>query len=86
MKIRVEADGSQNGTKIVDAETGQRLHGITSLSFFQEAPNAPKVFVEAISWRASIQGDADVLMSDPRTGKHKKVRRIEFDDGTVFEA
>lgn len=74
------------GIQILDGETGTPIHGVTSVDI-RIRPNEIitaelTIFCEKIETPAT----ARVMAVDPKAGGTKEVRRIEFVDGTVYEA
>lgn len=83
MKVRVDANGSVCGTKI-STDNGQSIMA-KSVSFMHEAGKVPKLAIEMMLLPAKLEGQADFTAIDPLTGLRKKIKRIEYADGTSFE-
>lgn len=86
MKVRVIANGEGRGTKVVDAESGRPFKRVRAVRFEHEAGDAPRVMVELVSVAVEVEGQAYWHVGNPFTGNIKRVRRIEFADGTEWVA
>jgi hypothetical protein len=80
MKIRIESDGRPTHTKITD-ENGNPVHGITRITIQKNMPVTAELVLQ--EFHASMR--ASFSMTDPRDGKRRKIRRIEFEDAEPFE-
>lgn len=83
MKVRVDANGSVHGTK-VSTDSGQPIEA-KSVSFMHQAGKVPKLAIEMMLLPAKLVAEADFTAIDPLTGLRKKIKRIEYADGSAFE-
>lgn len=92
MKRRVVIDAirgvSAPGTiKIVDVDTGRLIPGIKAANVRIEPGAIPQATLElAIVETTKMEVVADFVAIDPSTGELKSISRIEWADGTVFDA
>lgn len=90
MGLKVISDGHAAGARVLDSETGvdvtMRLNA-AELRCVVTPSAPPRLEIELVS-EISFLADRDqieVYMPMPGTGIRKRVRRIEFEDGTVAE-
>lgn len=86
MNVRIESNGpSSGGTKVV-AEGGAELKGLKSVDIHIGVGDITAVDLRLIGYTSvSVSGAlAAFRIIHPVTGKLELVRRIEFEDGTVF--
>jgi len=77
MKIRIESDGMS--TRVTDPE-GNEIAGITKILIEPDSPLRAEIFVDAFT--ADMMGR--LVMIDPRDGRVKTVKRIEFEDAPPY--
>jgi hypothetical protein len=67
MKLRIESSGEVfGGTKVFNAETGEQIKGVTSVTFQHKVNCFPRITIELISLEGvdlKAVGDADSLES-----------------------
>ena len=76
MKVRIEADGSAQGTVVYD-EAGNKLTGVTELSFHHQARGLPEIRVGILLCPVTVAGEAKVYGANG-----KIVSKIIYEDGT----
>ena len=89
MMLRVITDGSPTGVRILDQATGEdltrRLCAVhIAIELRQARP--PAIVLELFGHEVDVAGVATWRTADPATGTVKPVARIEFQDGSSFNA
>jgi hypothetical protein len=83
--VRVRAPGPTGlGTTLTDADTGQEIKGVARLSINVEPDDFIRVEAELLSASLDVMGEAEFRVADPETGEIKRISRIEFEDGSVW--
>ncbi len=85
MRARIESDGVR--TRIYDVETGRELRCATAVSWSHTVEHGAHAELQLAMPHAQVAGDAHFVCADPNDprGLFKRVKRIEFEDGSVFE-
>ena len=87
MGVRVKAAGPTGyGTTLTNAETGDEIKGVSRLAIYIVPDDIIRVDAEIFSAELDVVGRATFHVTDPGTGEAKEVSRIEFADGTAWEA
>jgi hypothetical protein len=87
MGVRVKAAGPTGyGTTLTNAETGDEINGVSRLAIYIVPDDIIRVDAEIFSAELDVAGRATFRVTDPGTGEVKEVSRIEFADGTAWEA
>lgn len=81
--IKITSDGVR--THIVDAESGKEIPGIASAKI-HFTPEGAVARLTMLSVETAFEGKARFNMAHPETGEFQEIRKIEFADGTVFDA
>lgn len=85
--VRITNDtGLPHDTKVVDAETGHPIGGITdvSMSISARGPVLADLYLSFVT--VDMTASARFLIADPNGGDHRPVRSVTFDDdGEVRE-
>lgn len=77
--------GTATGIAITDAETGAPIPGVAEADV-EIRPDAPILARLTLSLvRLKLQAGPEFFVYDPRTGARKRVAKIVFTDGQVFE-
>jgi hypothetical protein len=85
VKIK-SSTGVANGTMVTNAETGDEIKGITSLSIDIRANDLVRATISLAAVEVDVDGAAaEFHVANPKTGDIKAVRRIEFADGEVVD-
>ncbi|MHB1086140.1 MAG: hypothetical protein ACYCZ0_00135 [Minisyncoccota bacterium] len=74
MKIKIIADGSSLGTRVVD-ESGHDIAGVTTVRFSHTAQSSPRLEIDLYAAEVEVGGSAKVLVMG------REVRRIIYADG-----
>ena len=64
---------------------GKELKGVTSATVHYEVNAAVRADLKVFIAHEAISGKLHWYANDPQTVDWKEIRRIEFDDGSVFE-
>lgn len=75
MKLKLISDGTPNGTKIVNSETGEELEDVYSAHFIAKANHSPYLIMKVWMPQVSIDidtNDYEVFM----TNNHKSRKEI----------
>jgi hypothetical protein len=83
--IRVTSDGTSHRTKITNAETGDEIKGISRVKIEITHSDIVRATLDLVAPQIDTRGKAEYRVSSPKTGELKKVRKIEFADGEIFE-
>ncbi|WP_162561212.1 hypothetical protein [Methylobacterium terrae] len=86
MRTRIESDGVR--TRIYDVETGREIRGATAVSWSHTAETeVAQAALQLAMPHMQATCDAHFVCADPNDprGLFKRVKRIEFEDGSVFE-
>ena len=86
--VNIESNGRVIGTSVTTAE-GNPILGIRKATITLDARgvDVPVATLEIVSASLRVRGALPTfLVTDTKTGELKEVKRIEFADGTVFEA
>jgi len=78
MKINIKSDGMS--TRVTD-ENGDAIAGVTKIVIEPDAPLTAQLVLDGFS--ADMAGK--FVMQDPRDGKIRTVKKIEFDDADPFQ-
>ncbi len=66
MKLKIISDGTNSGTKLIDEDTGEMIHGISKLSWEADVTALlTKVSVEFFNIPVEITSKADVELFEP---------------------
>ena len=79
-------DGNAQGTLITDAQTGAEIHGVTGMQITFMVDDVVRAQVDLCSVTIETVAAAEFCVFDPGTGERKPVRRIEFADGSKWDA
>lgn len=85
LKVITPGDGSPLGTKVIDVETGEEVKGVRRVDIKIAVDDAIRMTVELCANAVEAQGVAEYQVADPKTGKLRKVKRIEFADGETID-
>lgn len=80
MKVRIEADGSTMGTRVVTEDGRDISDRVTAVTFRHQSGRPPQVDIDLQFVPLHQIGEVDARMLGPGG---KEVRRIEYADGTV---
>jgi hypothetical protein len=85
--FRVVSDGTELGTVVLDARTGEDITkrlGASSVSMTVSTEHiSPRVDIQiAMSCEMDIHGEPRWFAMDPQTEEMKELRALEFSDGT----
>lgn len=58
MRIKIVSDGTPTGTKVVDAETGEMVHGVTAASIKIGVGDVSRVTIELVKVPVEVIGEA----------------------------
>ena len=78
--------GLAEGTKVVDAETGELIHGVTAVRIRIALDDVVRAEIDLLSAMVTVKAVPTFMVADPDTGEMKAVRDIHFADGTKWEA
>lgn len=87
MKVNIITDGTNHGTHITNADTGEELQA-SSLQMLFVAEQPPHIVLELPALASSIEvsnAPAEVKIYDPKQKHLRGVRSITWDDGTTTE-
>jgi hypothetical protein len=85
--VRIVADGpTGKSTKIINDETGEQIMGIARVDVAITPNQANSASIELFCVQADLRARGMFMLQHPRTGALKTLRRIEFNDGDVWEA
>ncbi|WP_046869362.1 hypothetical protein [Microvirga massiliensis] len=83
----VNETGLSNDTKVIDAKTGIELQTFCTEIDLRFRPCEPvEARLEIGMIEATFNGKAGFYTHDPANGGMKRVAKIIFEDGSVFEA
>ncbi len=75
-------------TKVIDADTGEVIKGITKVEITHDVGVLPIVSLEIVSidsGQYNVEASASFLVMSTVDGKMKPVKTIEFEDGEVID-
>ena len=77
--------GTSTGIAITDAETGAPIPGVieADVAIRPDAPIKARLTLSLV--RLKLQAGPVFFVYDPRTGARKRVAKIVYEDGQVFE-
>ena len=82
--VRIHSDGTARGTKVYTA-SGAEIKGVRSLAFEVDYRNPlATARVELLAVAHDVGARPEVLITDPRDGRMRRVQRVEFADGTAW--
>lgn len=74
------------GTKVINPETREEIKGIRAIAIDPIEVDKPiTMTVEIFCQGIQIEGKLQIGVVHPVSGKVKRVKRIEFEDGDVYE-
>src|SRR5574338_1681284 len=80
MKLKIISDGTNNGTKLIDEETGQMVHGISKLTWEADAKKlVAKVTVELTNVPIEATCKADVKLFECQSPNWEMVHTKSFE-------
>ena len=83
--LKIVSDGSSRGTEVYDAESGEKIHGITAVSWDISPGGIATCRVELLSVEFEGLGTGNFYVRHP-TGKDlREVKEITFLDGEKLE-
>lgn len=82
--VRIQSGSTSRGTKVFDTASGQEIKGITRLTWTANVDDANRVQAEIVCAGADVEGELTVVAQAPDMDEPKPVKRIEFEDGTVW--
>ena len=82
----INETGESQGTKIVDAETGAPIHGVTEVRLRIAIDDFVRAEIDLSQAMVTVNAVPTFMVDDPDTGEKKAVREIHFADGTKWEA
>ncbi len=77
MKVKIIADGSLRGTRVVDAQGNDVAQKLSGVSFEHHAGQEPKIKLQLCLVDASVEGTAKFYGPSG-----KAVKKIVYDDGS----
>lgn len=77
MKVKIVADGSSRGTRIIDANGNDISSMLAAVEFRHQAPGVPEMRLDLVMTVAVIEGEAKFIGHNG-----KEIRRVEYVDGT----
>ena len=80
MKLKIISDGTNTGTKLIDEDTGEMIHGISKLTWEVNVENfTTKVGVEFFNIPVEFVSKADVELHewDSKTGEFPHTKTFE---------
>lgn len=80
---RVTSDGFKHAVK---NEDGTDIHGVTKAVISVEAGRPARIDLTMIGEIVDVSGEAGFILAHPISGESLAVKRIEFANGTVFDA
>lgn len=84
--VKITSDEATYTTKVVDADTGAEIKGIASMDVTFRVDDVVRARIELCSVNVKTSASAEIVVADPRTGDMKAIKRIEFADGSTFDA
>ena len=85
--VRVVSNGGlSQGSKLVDTETGDELHGVRKIVATIEVDNFNIIEAEFVSGEIEVEGQFEPYFMDPTDGAMRQVKRIEWADGGHWDA
>lgn len=84
--VRIVGNGRTDGTKVLDAVTGEELRGVAAVKFEHSALRSPSAELSVLCVGIDLTTGGQFMVAHPVTGEVKRVKRIEFKDGTEFVA
>jgi hypothetical protein len=85
MKVRIQADGSVAGTKILTEDGTDISNAVEAVRFHHRGGDVPRAEIDIIFAVGAALADATLYHAAP--GRERKaIKRIEYADGTVFES
>lgn len=76
--------GKAQGSKLLDAETGQLLHGVRRVVVTAEVGNIVTIEAEFLCAQTEVAGRLIPLFTNPNTGKVQEVVSVKFADGSEW--
>jgi hypothetical protein len=73
------------GVVVIDSVSGN-IEGVKSVAFRASVDEIPTVRIELYSHGLEAEGAGEVFMTHPSTGASQRVSRIEFADGSTWDA
>jgi hypothetical protein len=74
------------GTTLTNAETGDEIKGVSRIGITIVPDDIIRIDAEIFSTGIDVTGELELYIADPSTGETKQPTRIEFKDGTSWEA
>lgn len=60
MRIKIVGDGTPRGTTVVDADTGERLEGVTAVEWQMDARNLATAKITLLKVPVEVEAEATV--------------------------
>lgn len=67
MRLRVVAEGSEFGTKVVDSKTGESVDGVTAVAFAHAAGDIPCLVLRVHDFEADVEAESVRWPHEPQT-------------------
>ena len=76
--------GEIQGTKVVDAETGAVIRGVTEVRIRIGLGDLVRAEIDLMAAMVTVNAVPTFMVADPDTGEMKAVREIHFADGSKW--
>lgn len=83
--VKVQGGPVGNGVTVTDVETGEPIKGIEAVDIEVRAREPIRVNLTVAFAEMNLMGKPSFRMADPRTGSMRKIAKVVFADGQVFE-
>ncbi len=85
-RVNIESrDGTSTGIAITDAETGAPIPGVEEADVVIRPNDLIRARLTLSLVRLKLQAGPEFFVYDPRSGARKRVAKIVYTDGQVFE-
>ncbi len=86
MNVAIKSDASTVSTRVFATETGEEIKGICAIDVSIRPDDMVKAAIVLWAGMVDVGAEAEFHVMNPSTGEPKAVKRIEFADGSAFDA